>query len=187
MAKPHGYGMTEKETFIAAEAVQESGGNYGAVNSSSSALGKWQIMPGNLPGWARQCGMRVLTPTQFLHDHSYQDAMVWCVLGGYFDKYGPRGAASMWYSGQPDWHAPYGNPPVYQYVDDIIRIMGDPNIPPYSPSDSTGVIVLPTPPLPGQANDWSGHVRRSAAQFTNIAHLFHRYANGIERITRWVG
>jgi hypothetical protein len=181
---PHHYGMTEKETFIAAEAVQESGGNYSAVNASSGALGKWQIMPGNLPGWARQCGLKQVTPREFLRDHNYQNSMVWCILGGYFDRYGPRGAAAMWYSGQPDWKATYGNPPVYQYVNDIIAIMKDPSIPPYSGTGGQTTLILPIPQSAIGNNDWSAHVRRTAAQFDNTARELHRYALGIARISR---
>jgi hypothetical protein len=162
MSLPH-YGpdaATDKERFIWAEGQQESGGNYKAVNSSSGALGRWQIMPGNLPGWARQSGLRVVSPRYFLALPESQDKMVWKILGGYFDTYGPRGAASVWYSGQPDWHAQYGNPPVYQYVNDVMAI--------YKGGGGPVVNPPPLPPGPG-SEDYSPVVRRSAAQFGNVA------------------
>jgi hypothetical protein len=39
--------------FLYALGQVESGGNYNAVNSSSGARGKYQIMPSNWPGWAK--------------------------------------------------------------------------------------------------------------------------------------
>ncbi len=180
----HGEGPTEKQLFIAAEIQQESGGNYDAVNPSSGALGAAQIMPGNLPGWARQCGLPVLTPSEFLRDHAYQDSMIGCVLGGYYDQYGARGAASMWYSGQPDWHATYGNPPVYQYVDDVMALMGDKNLRPFSGGGSGSGFNAPVPLSVAGNNDWSGRVSRSASRFTGAAQELNRYANAIARTTR---
>lgn len=39
--------------FLYALGEVESGGNYSARNAGSGAYGKYQIMPGNWPGWAR--------------------------------------------------------------------------------------------------------------------------------------
>lgn len=39
--------------FLYALGQVESGGNYNARNASSGAYGKYQIMPGNWPGWAK--------------------------------------------------------------------------------------------------------------------------------------
>src|SRR5713101_4751790 len=122
MVRPFG-GGSEMGRFLWAVGQQESGGNYRAVNPGSGALGRWQIMPANLPGWARHCGQPIVSPNYFLSHSQYQNRMVRCILGGYYNKYGPRGAAAMWYSGQPDWHATYGDPPVYKYVDDVIALM----------------------------------------------------------------
>jgi hypothetical protein len=115
---------TPQQQFIWAVGQQESGGNYRAYNGGSGALGRWQIMPANLPGWARDCGMPIVSPSYFLSHPLYQDRMAQCKLGRDYRAYGPRGAAAVWYSGQPNWHATYGNPPVYQYVADVIAIMG---------------------------------------------------------------
>ena len=158
---------TEKQIFIWAEGQQESGGNYDAVNSSSGALGRWQVMPANLPGWLAQSGLPNMTASQYLHSPKAQDRLAWVILGGDFDRYGARGAASVWYSGQPDWHATYGNPPVYQYVDDVIAIMrkAGGTIP---PGGSTGASApgvpnsgnVGLPPKPGK-EDWSPHIIRT--------------------------
>ena len=110
--------------FLWAERQQESGQNYRAVNGQSGALGAYQVMPGNLPGWERECGMPPAGPAYFLGHNAYQDRMASCILGRYVNQFGFRGAASLWYSGQPNWHATFGNPPVYVYVNDVIRLMG---------------------------------------------------------------
>jgi len=174
-----GSGPTEKETFIAAEAEQESGGRYDAVNSSSGALGKWQVMPANLPGWAHDCRLQAVSPSYYLSHPRYQDQLVWCILGGYYDTYGPRGAASMWYSGQSDWHATYGNPPVYQYVNDVIALMKDPNLPPYN-NPGTVPPYNPSPnPNPG-ADDWSDKINHSAGQVFGTSVKLKGYADGLK-------
>ena len=116
--------MSEEQRFIWAVGQQESGGDYLITNSSSGALGRWQVMPANLPGWEADCGMPPAGPEYFLTHPLYQDRMAECKLGRDYRQWGPRGAAAVWYSGQPDWHATYGNPPVYQYVADVIALMG---------------------------------------------------------------
>lgn len=158
---------TEKEIFIYAEGIQESGGDYSAVNSTSGALGKWQVMPDNLPGWLKRSGQPDMTPSQYLADHKAQDRLAWVILGGDYDTYGARGAASVWYSGQPDWHATYGNPPVYQYVDDVIAIMRKANgvIPPESGSGPGpgGTVTTTNIGIPPKLTkeDWSPHIVRA--------------------------
>ena len=113
-----------QNAFIWAVSIQESGGNYAAQNGTSGAAGKWQIMPANIAPWARECGMPVFSLGYFLTHPRYQDRMAQCKLGRDYRTWGPRGAASVWYSGQPNWHATYGNPPVYAYVNSVIAIMG---------------------------------------------------------------
>lgn len=134
--------------------MQESGGNYQVVNRSSGALGKYQVMPANLAPWLRQCGLPVVSPYHYLHDDSLQDQLALCKLGGDYDTYGARGAASVWYSGQPNWRATYGNPPVYRYVDDVIAWMS---------KISHGHVHIPEPPIktpkPPTERDWHGHIQ----------------------------
>jgi hypothetical protein len=114
---------TQKQKFIWAEETQESGHNYKAVNPGSGALGIAQVMPANLPGWAKKCGLKPISPQGFLDDPKYQDQMVWCILGGYYDRYGAAGAAAMWYSGQPNPNENYGQPSVRDYVNSVLSIM----------------------------------------------------------------
>lgn len=127
----------QEAQFLWAEGQQESGGNYGDVNSSSGALGYWQVMPGNLPSWLPASGEPVMTPSQFLADHDAQNAVAVHILGGDFQRYGPEGAAAVWYSGQPDPTSNVGNPPVSTYVAQVMaRMAGAPADP--SVGDTTG-------------------------------------------------
>ena len=112
------------DAFLYAERMQESGGNYSAVNASSGALGAYQVMPANVASWTERALGHSLTPAQFLASPSAQNAVATTILGGYFAKYGAAGAAAMWYSGQPDPNASFGDPPVSTYVADVLKIMG---------------------------------------------------------------
>jgi len=52
------------DAFLRALGQVESGGNYYAVNSTTGAYGKYQIMPSNWPAWAEQyLGDRYAKPT----------------------------------------------------------------------------------------------------------------------------
>jgi hypothetical protein len=139
--KPKPKPATQKQKFIWAEETQESGHNYKAVNPNSGALGIAQIMPANLPGWAKECGLQPISPQGFLDNPKYQDQMVWCILGGYYDTYGAAGAAAMWYSGQPNPNEDYGQPSVRDYVNSVLSIMR--NAPNVLPSGYSKTEVLP--------------------------------------------
>lgn len=78
---------------------QESGGNYTAVNPDSGALGKYQIMPANIPGWSREALGYEVTARQFLHDRQVQERIARHRLGQYYNQYGAEGAALAWYAG----------------------------------------------------------------------------------------
>jgi Transglycosylase SLT domain len=153
--------------FLDAEAEQESGGNWNAI-SPAGALGKWQVMPQNLTGWARECNLVPMSPSAFLANHSYQYALVSCILGGYLNRYGPQGAAAMWYSGQSNPGETYGDPPVYVYVqevmekyDAILKQGPPPNIVP--PGGIAGLGALPQP-----GNDsWADKISAHAVNFHN--------------------
>jgi hypothetical protein len=109
------------DAFLWAERQQESGGNYKASNSIG-AMGAYQILASNLAPWEKEAGLPIETGQAFLNDKTEQDKLAAYKLGGYYAKYGDRGAAAMWYSGQPDSTKTYGNPPVYQYVDDVVAL-----------------------------------------------------------------
>lgn len=106
---------------------QESGGNYHAVGpwvSGDRAYGRYQVMGANVGAWTARYYGRRLTPQQYLNNPAAQDAVVRGVLGGYYRKYGARGAAAMWYSGQSNPNKTYGNPPVYKYVNSVMTRAG---------------------------------------------------------------
>lgn len=86
-------------SFLKAISGKESGNNYGAVNRHSGALGKYQIMPGNIPSWSREALGRSITPQQFLRDRSLQEQIAQHKLRQYYNKWGPEGAAVAWYAG----------------------------------------------------------------------------------------
>ena len=145
--------LSEETVFIEAIGVQESGGNYRVVNSSSGALGKYQVLPSNLAPWLRECGLGVVSAKAYLNNPTLQDELARCKLGGDYNRYGPAGAAAVWYSGQPNHHVTYGNPPVYQNVNSVLAIM----------KRISGGIIPITSPVdrtmgPVHEANWSGHI-----------------------------
>jgi hypothetical protein len=172
--------LPERTLFLDAERTQESGGNYQVVNANSGALGAWQVMPENLPGWLREAGIAPMSPYTYLHDPGAQNRLASVILGGAYDKYGPRGAAAWWYSGQTNWHATYGDPPVYQYVDDVIALMGK----------GGGTVNLgPPPPGPGSytlpppnEGDWSSQVTAAALSHTQAAATLTTYTSALTKL-----
>jgi murein DD-endopeptidase MepM/ murein hydrolase activator NlpD len=119
------------QAFAQAISGQESGGNYGAVNSSSGAMGRYQIMPSNIAGpggWDQQVLGRNITPQKFLHSPKVQDRIALHMLQGMFQKEGVRGAASQWYSGDPNaWRGAHGGsqqenaPSIANYANSILQ------------------------------------------------------------------
>lgn len=117
--------------FIQAISGQESGGNYQAVNPDSGAAGKYQIMPANFVnegGWDRDALGRDISLRFYLNHPKVQERIARHKLREYYNQHGARGAASAWYSGDPNkWKndSPQGGyPSIAQYVEDIIRRMG---------------------------------------------------------------
>jgi hypothetical protein len=111
---------------------QESGGNWGATNATSGALGKWQVMPANIAGarkgWDWDALHRDVSNQEYLNNPALQRAIVRNKFGGYFDKYGLRGALSTWYSGSPTrWNektAQGDYPSVHDYVMQVLQRLG---------------------------------------------------------------
>lgn len=116
------------EAFLWSLTQQESGGDWHAVGPAVQgghhAYGRYQVMDYNIGPWTKKYYGKTLTPQQFRYNKEAQNAVVRGVLGGYYDRYGARGAAAMWYSGQPDPSKTYGNPPVYKYVNDVMTRAG---------------------------------------------------------------
>lgn len=129
-----GGGTATFDEFFYGIGQQESGGNYGSVNGGSGALGKYQIMPGNVPAWSQKYMGTTWTPQQFLGDPYKQEALAKAVLADYYQKWGPRGAASAWYSGNPalnlNYNSQNGGPSIGAYVDQVLgKAMGHPGTP----------------------------------------------------------
>lgn len=115
------------EQFFSAIAEQESNGRYDAVGvwvRGNRAYGKYQVMDFNIPSWTKKHYGKSLTPQQFLNNPKAQEAVARGVLQGYYNKYGARGAASAWYSGNPNLHmstsSQSGGPSIKGYVDSVL-------------------------------------------------------------------
>jgi len=65
------------------------------------ALGKYQVMPGNLPEWSKRALGFEVSPEEYLANPEYQDAVFKEVFGKNMEQYGFADAASIWFSGQP--------------------------------------------------------------------------------------
>jgi hypothetical protein len=127
-------------SFKNAIGLQESGNSYGSVNSGSGAMGKYQIMPSNLggkgSGWDYEALGYDVTPAQFMASPQIQEKIANKQLQGYYNQYGPAGAAVAWYAG-PNAAATYaagqaagtngqagGNPSVSSYIQQVLSKMG---------------------------------------------------------------
>ena len=104
---------------------EESGGNYSVVNSIG-AVGAYQVMKANIPSWTKRALGYSMTWQQFRASKSAQDKVASVILGGYYKKYGAEGAASMWFSGQPNPNksGSDGSTSIRNYVNNVIRLSG---------------------------------------------------------------
>ena len=65
------------------------------------AYGAYQVMGANIGPWTKEILGQEMTPQEFLASPAAQDAVFKGKFGQYTDKYGPQGAAAMWFSGKP--------------------------------------------------------------------------------------
>jgi hypothetical protein len=79
----------------------ESGGNYRAVNETTGALGRYQIMPANVGPWTEKVLGTAMTPEAFLADDQAQDIVAQTIFGENVKRYGLADAVSIWHSGVP--------------------------------------------------------------------------------------
>ena len=95
---------------------------YKTVNGIG-AVGAYQVMKANIPSWTREALGHSLTWQQFRDNPKAQDAVARYKLGKYYAKYGPEGAAAMWFSGQPNpgSSASDGGNTVRQYVNKVMK------------------------------------------------------------------
>lgn len=167
------------DTFLWAIGQVESGGNYNAVNPNSGALGRWQVMPSNVCPWTIEAIGFCASATQFLDNPWIQIDVATKILGGYYYRYGPRGAAAMWYSGQPDPNATFGDPPVYQYVNNVMALMGNPDTGPGLPAQSAG-----NPDV--SSWDWSPLILQAHHEIWWGGYNMGVQADGIRKLRRYI-
>ncbi len=117
--------MTTLNQLLYGIRKEESGGNYHVVNSIG-AVGAYQVMKANIPSWTKAALGYSMTWQQFRDSPSAQDAVARHILGGYYKKYGAAGAASMWFSGQPNPNkqGSDGSTTIRHYVDNVISLSG---------------------------------------------------------------
>lgn len=118
----------------------ESGGNYHVVNSIG-AVGAYQVMKANIPSWTKAALGYSMTWQQFRDSKAAQDAVARHILGGYLKRYGAEGAASMWFSGQPNPNSSRsdGGNTVRQYVNKVMGAAGGGSVTSGGTSFSSGV------------------------------------------------
>lgn len=131
---PGGTGNSTFDKFVSAISGQESSGNYGARNRSSGAMGKYQIMPGNIRGsgrgWDYEALGRDISESQFMGSPQLQEAIARYKLQSYYKKWGPRGAAIAWYAGPGAVNRVNLNksqgayPTINQYANQIMKRLG---------------------------------------------------------------
>ena len=82
----------------------ESGGQknpYDALNPDTHAIGKYQVMPSNVPGWTQAATGQSMTPDEFKASPSAQEAVFRDQMQRNLQLYGPKDAASIWFTGKP--------------------------------------------------------------------------------------
>lgn len=100
--KYKGTGKDTFENFLGAISQRESGGNYKARNKDSGAMGKYQIMPGNISGpggWDKEILGYNISTQQFMNSPQLQEQIAQGMLQKYYNQWGPGGAAVAWYAG----------------------------------------------------------------------------------------
>lgn len=116
--------------FVKSMIAQESGGNYGVVNSIG-AMGAYQIMPSNIlgpGGWDQEILGRNISRKAFLNSKQLQDRIAQGKMRQYFNQYGARGAAKAWYAGpgnaRTNSDSPqYGGPSINDYAASVLSRM----------------------------------------------------------------
>jgi hypothetical protein len=82
----------------------ESGGAkdpYSITNPKSGAIGKYQVMPHNVPGWTLAATGKEMTPEEFQASPDAQEKVFRDQMQRSLQLYGPKDAASIWFTGKP--------------------------------------------------------------------------------------
>jgi hypothetical protein len=71
------------------------------VGDRGQAIGKYQVMPENIPGWTLAATGKSLTPDEFKASPEAQEAVFRDQMRRSLQLYGPKDAASIWFTGKP--------------------------------------------------------------------------------------
>lgn len=117
--------MAPVDQFIAAIVQQETGGER---NPYASRWGKYAINPTYVNSMALKYLGRPMTAQQYLSSPANQDLLGRAALTALYNQYGAKGAASSWYSGNPNLYnstkAQPGGPSIADYVNSVLKRMG---------------------------------------------------------------
>ena len=113
------------ERFMAALGAVESHGRYDAVNSTSGAIGKYQIMPSNWAAWSkRYLGDANAAPTPANQDYVARHKLT--ALYNWLGSWGS--VAHWWLTGNGDTNPANWSDFSRQYVNRILALMGSPGL-----------------------------------------------------------
>jgi len=94
------------DRYLNALARGETGGQkdpystLGPQTKYGRAIGKYQVMPANVPQWSEEAGLGRMTPEQFTGNREAQETVARAKFGEYLKKTGsPEEAAAMWFGG----------------------------------------------------------------------------------------
>lgn len=157
----------------------ESGGNYSVVNSIG-AVGAYQVMKANIPSWTKKALGYSMTWQQFRDSKAAQDKVARVILGGYFSKYGAEGAASMWFSGQPNPNsrASDGGNTVRQYVNKVVSASGGGSLTSGGGSYSSGTAPVTARLDPDELAESYGLTSAMIGSSKELATLFSKAVSG---------
>jgi hypothetical protein len=74
---------------------------YEALNPTTHAIGKYQVMPANVAGWTQAALGHSMTPEEFKANPQAQEAVFRDQMQRNLQLYGPKDAASIWFTGKP--------------------------------------------------------------------------------------
>ncbi|MDQ6793623.1 MAG: transglycosylase family protein [Chloroflexota bacterium] len=127
------------DRFMQAIGFVESGGRYDALNSSSGAYGKYQIMPSNWPAWSKIYLGRALPPTPTNQEVVARGKFtsLWRWLGTW------PAVAHWWLTGSGDSNPDHWSPFARRYVGKVMTAMA--TLPALSPTPNPTSTPKPSP------------------------------------------
>jgi hypothetical protein len=130
------------DRFMDALGAVESHGNYDAANSTSGAIGKYQILPSNWASWSlRYLGDANTTPTP-----ANQDTVARAKLTSLYNWLGSwGGVAHWWLTGNGDTDPAHWSDFSVMYVNRILAAMGAPGLPSRAPKPVTAKAAAAPP------------------------------------------